>query len=78
MRDQISLILDSLQNSWYQVAAFTPRLVAALLLLTVGWLLARAAEWLAVRLLSASASRRRRNTPGSMTSSFAAASGSRW
>lgn len=51
MRDQIAQILDSLQNSWYQVAAFTPRLVAALLLLSVGWLLARAAEWLVVQVL---------------------------
>lgn len=51
MRDQIDLILDSLLNSWYQVAAFTPRLVAALLLLSVGWLLARAAEWVVVQVM---------------------------
>lgn len=51
MRDQFVLILDSLQNSWYQVAAFTPRLVVALLLLIVGWLLARGAEWVTVRVL---------------------------
>jgi len=51
MRDQFVLILDSLQNSWYQVAAFTPRLVVALLLLIVGWLLARGAEWVTIRVL---------------------------
>jgi len=51
MRDQIALILDSLQNSWYQVAVFTPRLVAALLLLSIGWLLARGAEWVVVQVL---------------------------
>ena len=51
MRDQITQILESLRNSWYQVAAFMPRLVAALLLLSVGWLLARLAEWIAVQVL---------------------------
>lgn len=49
MRDEFGLILESLQNSWYQVAAFTPRLLAALLLLSVGWLVARGAEWLAIQ-----------------------------
>jgi hypothetical protein len=51
MRDEFRLILESLQNSWYQVAAFAPRLLVGVLLLSVGWLLARGAEWLAVRLL---------------------------
>lgn len=51
MRQQIDLILDSLQNSWFQVAALLPRLVAAVLLLLVGWLLARLVQRLAVRLM---------------------------
>jgi hypothetical protein len=51
MRDQFGLIFESLQNSWYQVAAFTPRLLVALLLLIVGWLIARGAEWITVQLL---------------------------
>ncbi len=51
MREQFALILDSLQHSWYQVATFTPRLLVAALLLIVGWLLARAAKWIAVQLL---------------------------
>lgn len=51
MRDEFDLILESLQNSWYQVARITPRILVALLLLAVGWALARAAEWLVVRVL---------------------------
>jgi len=51
MRQQFDLILDSLQNSWFQVAALLPRLVAAVLLLLVGWLLARLVQRLAVRLM---------------------------
>lgn len=51
MRDDFGQILESLQNSWYQVASFTPRLVVALLLLSAGWLLARGIEWFAVRVL---------------------------
>ncbi len=51
MRDEFGLILESLRNSWYQVALITPRIIVALLLLGVGWALARAAEWLAVQVL---------------------------
>ena len=51
MRDEFGLILESLQNSWYQIARITPRIVVALLLLAVGWALARAAEWLVVLVL---------------------------
>lgn len=51
MRDEFGLILESLQNSWYQVAVIAPRILVALLLLGVGWALARAAEWLVVRVL---------------------------
>jgi Conserved TM helix len=51
MRDEFSLILESLQNSWYQVAVIAPRILVAVLLLSVGWALARAAEWLVVRVL---------------------------
>lgn len=51
MRDQLTLILESLQNSWFQVAAFLPRFLVAVTLLIVGWLVARATRWLALRLL---------------------------
>jgi hypothetical protein len=51
MRAQFDLILDSLENSWFQVAALLPRLLAAILLLIVGWLLARLVQRVAVRLM---------------------------
>lgn len=51
MRDEFGLILESLQNSWYQVAVIAPRVLVALLLLGVGWALARGAEWLVVLVL---------------------------
>jgi len=51
MREQFALIFESLQNSWYQVASFTPRLLVGALLLIVGWLLARGAQWLVVQVL---------------------------
>ena len=51
MRDDFGLILDSLRDSWFQIAAFLPRLLVALLLLIIGWLLARGLRWLGVQLL---------------------------
>lgn len=41
MDTQIDLFLASLQTFWAQLAMFLPKLLAALLLLLVGWLLAR-------------------------------------
>ncbi|MEW5769383.1 MAG: hypothetical protein AB1831_03355 [Pseudomonadota bacterium] len=41
MQAQIDLFLASLQTAWTQVALFLPKLFAALLLLSAGWLLAR-------------------------------------
>lgn len=51
MRDDFALILTSLRDSWYQIAAFLPRVLVALVLLIIGWLLARGLRWLGVRLL---------------------------
>jgi hypothetical protein len=51
MREQFRLILDSLQDSWFQVAAFLPRALTGIVLLVVGWLIARTVQRLAVRLL---------------------------
>ncbi len=51
MRDEFDLILESLQSSWYQVATFLPRLEAELVLLILGWMLARGAQWVVVRAL---------------------------
>lgn len=41
MDNQIDLFLSSLQTFWGEIAVFMPKLLAALLLLLVGWLLAR-------------------------------------
>lgn len=51
MRDEFGLILESLQNSWFQIAAFLPRFLVALVLLIIGWLLARGSQWLVVQAL---------------------------
>ena len=50
MQGQFDVILDSLRNSWLLVAEYVPRLLAAMLVLTIGWLLARAGRWLVERL----------------------------
>ncbi len=51
MRDDFVLILTSLRDTWYQIAAFLPRVLVALVLLLIGWLLARGLRWLGERLL---------------------------
>ena len=51
MRDQFALILDSLHSSWSLVVVYLPRLVVATVLLIIGWLFARAARWMAERVL---------------------------
>lgn len=62
MQALLEQILDSLQNSLMLVAALLPRLIVALLLMLVGWLLSRAAEravvWLLRRLHLESAAER--------------------
>jgi hypothetical protein len=51
MREQFNLILDSLQTSWFQIAAYLPRVLTAIVLLILGWLIARTVQRLVVRLL---------------------------
>jgi hypothetical protein len=51
MREQFDLILDSLQSSWFQIAAYLPRVLTAILLLLLGWLIARTVQRVVVRLL---------------------------
>lgn len=51
MRDQFDLILDSLQSSWFQIAAYLPRILTAIVLLILGWLIARTVQRVVVRLL---------------------------
>ena len=51
MRAQFDLILDSLQSSWFQIAAYLPRVLTAIVLLILGWLIARTVQRMVVRLL---------------------------
>ena len=51
MREQFNLILDSLQSSWFQIAAYLPRVLTAIVLLILGWLIARTVQRVVVRLL---------------------------
>jgi hypothetical protein len=51
MREQFDLILDSLQSSWFQIAAYFPRVLTAIVLLILGWLIARTVQRVVVRLL---------------------------
>ena len=51
MREQFDLIVESLQSSWFQIAAYLPRVLTAILLLILGWLIARTVQRVVVRLL---------------------------
>lgn len=51
MREQVDLTLESLRSSWLLVAAWLPRILVAVLLLIVGWLVARLVQRGVVKLL---------------------------
>jgi hypothetical protein len=51
MRDEFTLILQSLQNSWLQVVAWLPHLLVSVSLLLIGWLVARVVQRVVVKLL---------------------------
>jgi hypothetical protein len=51
MREEFALTLESLRNSWQVIGAWLPRVLVALLLLLVGWLLARGVQKAVVKLL---------------------------
>lgn len=51
MREEFTLILDSLRNSWLLLATWLPRVLVAGLLLIIGWLVARGAQRVVVKLL---------------------------
>lgn len=51
MRDEFTLILDSLLDSWSQVVAWLPHLLVSGVLLLIGWLLARVVQRAVVKLL---------------------------
>ena len=50
--DQIDIFVASLTSFWTQLAAFVPQLIAALLLLFLGWMLAKLARRGVMRLLA--------------------------
>lgn len=41
MEEQIAVVLGSLHTTWVELSAFLPRLIASLVVLTLGWLVAR-------------------------------------
>lgn len=49
MRTELSLILDSLRQSALQIGRFAPRILIAIGLLVIGWLIARGVRWVVVR-----------------------------
>src|SRR5690606_15854079 len=51
MNTLLDSIADSLRLTWAQIQVISPRLLGAIIFLSLGWLLARAARWLVVRLL---------------------------
>jgi hypothetical protein len=53
MNQQIDIFLASLQTFWSEIAVFVPKLLAALILLFIGWLLARLLRGGVQRLLKA-------------------------
>lgn len=52
MNQQIDLFLSTLQTFWSEIAIFFPKLMAALLLFLLGWLLAKLAKSAVQRLLN--------------------------
>lgn len=51
MNQQIDLFISTLQTFWSEIAVFFPKLMAALLLFLIGWLLAKVAKSAVERLL---------------------------
>jgi hypothetical protein len=51
MPEQVQILLDSLRTFWIQLSAFLPQLIGALLILFVGWLVAKLARRIIIRLL---------------------------
>jgi hypothetical protein len=51
MNEAVTIMIESLQSFWLQLIAYLPRLVAALLLLIVGWILAKLLRRAAIKFL---------------------------
>lgn len=53
MMEQVNLTLESLRVFWVQFTSYLPQVIAAALLLTVGWLIAKLVKRLSIRVLRA-------------------------
>lgn len=51
MMEQVNITLESLRTFWLQLSSYLPQVVAALILLTVGWLVAKLVRKAATRFL---------------------------
>jgi len=51
MMEQVNLTIESLRDFWAQFASYLPQLIAAVLLLTVGWVVAKLVRRIAIKLL---------------------------
>jgi len=49
--DELTVFVDSLQQAWTQLASFLPKLAAAIVMLVVGWGVAKFIRRIAIRLL---------------------------
>ena len=47
--DQVNLVLDTVRAYFVEIGRFLPKLTGALIVLVLGWLLARASQWVIVR-----------------------------
>jgi hypothetical protein len=51
MNEAVTIMIESLQSFWLQLILYLPRLVAALLLLIAGWILAKLLRRAAIKFL---------------------------
>ena len=47
--DQVNLIVDSVRTYLVEIGRFLPRLTGALVVLVLGWLIAKLVQWMIVR-----------------------------
>ncbi len=51
MPEQMEILLDSLRTFWVQLSAFLPQLIGALVILFVGWLIAKLVRRIIIKIL---------------------------
>ncbi len=47
--DQVNLVLDTVRTYLVEIGSFLPKLTGALIVLVLGWLVAKALRWVIVR-----------------------------